>query len=137
MESKELMSLNKKGPSRFSTIILLAIMAFSLFAAPLVVIKETMGAIEAFSSMQLQLPFLTKFYLGLGNVLSQFWYLLIFLAFFVLGIGVLLEAFVKGSRRWLNIIFSSSVSILCWLMTLVCLWAMTLPLSDIEKAIKK
>lgn len=126
-----------KEPKRAVTIILLIVMVLSVFITPTIIIIITNSRVEIFKSLGIDLPLPTRFAIGLGQLLNKFWYLWIFAAVLISGVGIYLEAVIKGEKRRLNFWFFLTTTLICWLMVLIYWGPTRFPMIEIRRAVSR
>lgn len=126
-----------KEPKRAVTIILLIVMILSVFIIPFAIIIMTNACLELLKGLGIDLPLPTRFALGLGQLLKDFWYLWLFGASLISGVGIYLEAVIEGkTRRW-NFWLFLVITLICWLIALICWVGTRLPLIEIRRAVER
>lgn len=113
--------------SRTIFIVTLVIMIVSLIACPIIIIQSITGLARTLFNMNAAMPALTLFYIRLGMVLIQYWYLWLAISLILIFLNVLWEFAWHGKRRWSSIILSLSTSVLCWLLSAGAKYAVTMP----------
>ena len=130
MENNELGQHDKKGPPKFITILLLGSEGLYIVWVAIILVRCAPQLMRIFSELEMTLPFITI-------ALVQYWYLWIILLSSLLVAGVLLEIFVKGKWRWLNIILSSFTIFLCCFIVAGFVFAVILPIVTLQHQISK
>ncbi len=114
--------------SRTVFVVTLIIMIVSLIACPIIIAQSITGLARTLFNMDAAMPALTLFYIRLGMVLIQYWYLWLAISLILIFLNVLWEFAWHGKRRWSSVILSLSTSVLCWLLSAGAKYADTIPL---------
>jgi hypothetical protein len=126
MEHVALSQHDTKEPPRFVTIFLLALEFFFISWVSILLMRLAPQFMPLFNELEIELPFITI-------ALMKYWYLWIILLFSLLIAGILIEIFVKGKWRWINIILSSATILLSWLIAFGFIFAVFEPLVTLIK----
>lgn len=114
--------------SRTMFIVTLVVMTVSLIACPIIVAQSVKGLARTFFTMDVTTPAITLLYMRLGIVLIQHWYLWLAISLILVALNIMWRFIWHGKRRWMGIILSLTVSVLCWLVSAGARYAVTIPL---------
>ena len=114
--------------SRTLFIVTLVVMTVSLIACPIIVAQSIKGLTRTLFNMDVATPAITLLYIRLGIVLIQYWYLWLAISLVLVALTLLWEFGFPGKRRWLSIMLSLTVSVLCWLVSAGAKYAVIIPL---------
>ena len=130
MENNGLRQHDKNGLPKFITILLLGSEILWIVWVAIILVHCAPQFMPIFSGLGISLPFITI-------ALVQYWYLWIILLSSILVAGVLLEIFIKGKWRWINIILSSFTIFLCCFIVAGFVFAVLLPIFTLQQQISK